>query len=621
MSSHRPLFFALASLLAAILPTPARSQEPAATPEPYTADWESLNRHRAAPWFEEAKFGIFIHWGVYSVPAFCDTSTYSEWYWHWLETNSHGGKVRQFHDRVYGKAFPYQRFAEQFRAELFDPQQWAEIFRRSGARYVVLTSKHHDGFALWPSKHASEARAHAWNAQETGPKRDLVGELGSAVRAAGLKYGLYYSFLEWRNPIYQESIPRYVERVMFPQVKELIARYQPDIFWPDGEWEHPETTWRAKELLAWIFNAQPGITVNDRWGKDLRAHSGDYYTTEYGSGGDGAESLRRPFEECRGIGHSFAFNRAEGYELYMERDACVRELVSIVARGGTLLLDIGPAADGTIPLIMVDRLLAIGRWLDVNGESIYGTTRSPFRRTPWGAATRKDNTLYLHLYAWPKDRALALPSLKTPIAKAAFLHDPERTALPVKYVKGAQTIDLRDALPGEHVHVLRLDLASQLSVDEAFRPRADGTLVLEAQHGELFGKNLKLEASSDAGTELALADGTLALAPRNLGYWNQPESGISWSPVRLDPGRSYLVELVCALKQSAEGSELELALGDRTLAVSLATPTGASWHEYAILPAGALAAGDSADTVRISAKSIAGEGALNLRAVILRPVR
>jgi alpha-L-fucosidase len=615
MSSY--LACGLACLLAAALPFGARAQEEA--PEPYTADWESLNRHRAAPWFDEAKFGIFIHWGVYSVPAFCDTSTYSEWYWHWLDTNSHGGLVRRFHERVYGKAFPYQRFADQFRAELFDPAAWADIFRRSGAKYVVLTSKHHDGFALWPSKHASDARAHAWNALETGPKRDLVGELGGAVRAAGLKYGLYYSFLEWRNPLFQESIPRYVERVLIPQVKDLITRYQPDVFWPDGEWEHSETTWRAKELLAWILNTQPGITVNDRWGKGLRAQSGDYYTTEYGSGGDGAESLRRPFEECRGIGHSFAWNRAEGYEHYLERDACVRELVGIVARGGTLLLDIGPAADGTIPLIMVDRLLALGRWLGVNGEAIYGTTKSPFRRTPWGAATRKENTLYLHLYAWPKERELALPSLKTPIAKAAFLHDPERSSLPVRYVKGVQTLDLRGALPGEHVHVLRLDLASQLSVDEAFRPRADGALVLEAQHADLVGQGLRIETSRDEGTTLTLGTDQLTLAPRNVGYWSQTDSAVVWKPVRLDPGRTYRIELVYALQRGAEGSRIEIAIGERTLGLELGQATGETWHAFATLDVGTLVVAEGTDAVRITARHVPGEGVMNLRALVLRP--
>ncbi|MEQ1633888.1 MAG: alpha-L-fucosidase, partial [Planctomycetota bacterium] len=172
--------------------------------------WEQLDARPLPQWFADAKFGIFIHWGVYSVPSFCDTSTYSEWYEHWLDTNSHGGLVRDFHKKVYGADTPYRAFAEQFRCELWKPDDWASTFRRAGADYVVLTSKHHDGFALWPDSSGDRVRGYPWNAGSTGPERDLVGELATAVRRQGIRFGLYYSFLEWHNPIFERSIPDYV---------------------------------------------------------------------------------------------------------------------------------------------------------------------------------------------------------------------------------------------------------------------------------------------------------------------------------------------------------------------------------------------------------------------------
>ena len=238
--------------------------------EKVKANWGSLNARRSPEWFGDAKFGIFIHWGVYAVPSFCDTSTYSEWYQWWLKTNAHDGLERDFHERVYGKDFQYRQFAPMFRAELWNPDQWSNIFKRSGAKYVVLTTKHHDGFCLWPNRAASKSRGYPWNSVETGPQRDLVGELTKSVRSAGLRMGFYYSFMEWDNPVFDRDEREYVDTVMMPQMKELITKYQPDIFWPDGEWNHPDTLWRSTQFLAWLYNHAPNrqeVVVNDRWGK------------------------------------------------------------------------------------------------------------------------------------------------------------------------------------------------------------------------------------------------------------------------------------------------------------------------------------------------------------------
>ena len=256
--------------------------------QPYEPDWESLDARPTPEWYLDAKLGIFIHWGVYSAPAFAYPDSYSEWYWHSLdgeranpnERQSRNARAtREFHERVYGKDFAYEDFAPLFKAELFDPDQWADVFRRSGAKYVVLTSKHHDGYALWPSKEAGKTWGRKWNSVEIGPQRDLLGDLGSSVRAAGLKMGFYYSLYEWFNPLWLSDRERYVNEHMIPQFKDVVTRYEPAIIFSDGEWDMEYQKWRSPELLAWLFNESPSrgeVVVNDRWGKGIRHKHGGY---------------------------------------------------------------------------------------------------------------------------------------------------------------------------------------------------------------------------------------------------------------------------------------------------------------------------------------------------------
>jgi alpha-L-fucosidase len=351
--------------------------------QPYQPNWESLDRRATPAWFSDAKFGIFIHWGVYSVPAYAPVLpgklAYAEWYWRAL-TDGKAGSANPvysgtwaFHQRVYGADYPYQNFAPLFRAELFDPGHWADVFQRSGAKYIALTSKHHEGFALWPSHEASSTWGRPWNAVEVGPKRDLLGDLTDAVRRKGLKMGFYYSLYEWYNPLWLSDKPRYIQQHMFPQFKDLVTRYKPAIIFSDGEWELPSAEWRSPELLAWLFNestVKDDVVINDRWGKDSRHKHGGYWTTEYTPGMSGSD---HPWEESRGMGFSYGYNRAERVEHYHTGRELVVMLADLVSRGGNLLLDIGPAADGTIPVVMEERLLEIGSWLKVNGDAIYGT--------------------------------------------------------------------------------------------------------------------------------------------------------------------------------------------------------------------------------------------------------
>lgn len=342
----------------------------------YEADWASIDSRPIPEWFKDAKLGIFIHWGVYSVPAWTKKGGYAEWYWKGYDTP--GSIVSNFHKKTFGENFTYEQFAPMFKAELFNPDEWTSIIKQSGAKYVVLTSKHHDGYCLWPSKQAK-----GWNSVDVGPKRDLVGDFMKAVRKTDIKAGLYYSLAEWTNPINmwtkkrpENDFRKYVDEYMMPQLKDLVETYKPSIVWADGEWDYDAKDWRSAEFLQWLYNESPApedVVVNDRWGGDSKgAKHGGYLTTEYTSG---LTDTDRAWEECRGMGYSFGFNRNETLKDYKTSKELIHMLVRLVSIGGNLLLNIGPAADGRIPVIMQQRLNDIGNWLEINGTAIYSTRK------------------------------------------------------------------------------------------------------------------------------------------------------------------------------------------------------------------------------------------------------
>jgi alpha-L-fucosidase len=323
-------------------------------------------------WYTDAKFGIFIHWGVYSVPAYCTKGNYAEWYQYGLmhnDTSSIKYQNEKFGDRTY-----YQ-LADDFKAELFNPDEWAKLFEESGAKYIVLTSKHHDGFCLWPSKVANHDWGFPWNAVDAGPHRDLLGDLFAAVRKTSVHAGMYYSLYEWFNPIYLKDKNQYVVEHVLPQMKELINKYQPDVFWTDGDWEASDTVWHSTQFLSWLYNQSPvknKVVTYDRWGKGIRFHHGGVYTPEYQPE---LEFKDHPWEESRGMGYSYGYNREEDAWDYNSAQSLILQLIDKVSRGGNFLLDIGPDEHGKIPPIMQERLLQIGSWLKTNGEAIYNTQR------------------------------------------------------------------------------------------------------------------------------------------------------------------------------------------------------------------------------------------------------
>jgi alpha-L-fucosidase len=389
------------------------------------------------------------------VPGWAPKGKYAEWYGHRVETarrkNDAADPWLAYHSKVFGRDFPYSGFVERFRAEMFDAGRWAKLVADSGARYVVHTAKYHDGFALWPSADATRSWGRPWNSVETGPKRDLVGELDAALRQRGIRSGLYYSVYEWFNPLYVSDWRRYRDEHHFPQFKDMVSRYKPDIVWLDGQWEHTFDEWRSGELAAWLFNESPVkdfVAVNERWGGKRAIDPGmkepvvGFRTSEYEGGFDGKSG---PWEENRGMGGSYGYNRNEDIEDYRSGQQLIRLLVEVASRGGNLLLDIGPEADGRIPVVMQERMLEIGAWLKVNGEAIYGSTAGPVQQpgeltgaakpdqalTPeeearrsrartW-ATTAKPGKVYVHLLQWPDGGALQLPYAASQVKSARLL--------------------------------------------------------------------------------------------------------------------------------------------------------------------------------------------------------
>lgn len=344
----------------------------------------SLGGHESPYWFDDAKFGIFIHWGVYSVPAWSPPGEqYAEWYWRWMEDPNNA--VHAYHAQTYGEDFDYDDFIPRFTAENYDPAAWVRLFQAAGAKYYVLTSKHHEGFALYDS--AVSGR----DAVDMGPRRDLVKALFDASRryTPELRNGLYFSMPEWynpdapwtghgpTNPYTGAAVPYtgyqsgrdFVRDYQAPQLREIVEQYDPDVIWCDIGGANDSRT-----VLAEYFNraknrAHPkDVTVDDRCG--IPTH--DFTTPEYTTYPD---TVVKKWEASRGLDpRSYGYNQATPDSLYMTADEVVDTLVDVTSKNGNFLLDIGPRADGSIPEIMQTRLRETGDWLKVNGEAVYGTT-------------------------------------------------------------------------------------------------------------------------------------------------------------------------------------------------------------------------------------------------------
>jgi alpha-L-fucosidase len=369
-----------------------------------------------------------------------------------------GSPTQAYHKEHYGANYDYYNFASVFNQQSmkWKPEQWAGIFHDAGARYVVLTTKHHEGFTLWPSSTPNPTlpkdRQHA--------TRDIVGELTTAVREQGMRMGLYYSGgYDWTfvpGPIrvpadYQSVKPQSVAYGKYAdaQIRELIARYHPAVLWNDIDWPKSGD---ALGIMADYYNAVPDGVIDDRFGVK---HS-DFTSPEYKKVD---EIQTKKWEECRGLGRSFGYNRAEGEAETIASDELIYLLVDIVSKNGNLLLDVGPEADGTIPPVQMERLRALGAWLHQNGDAIYGTQ-------PWSRAmgssnegidvrfTQKNGELYAILLGTPKQSEVTLIGVAARPGTALHLLG---YAQPLKWSAdgGNMRVALPASLPGQYAYVLQ----------------------------------------------------------------------------------------------------------------------------------------------------------------------
>ncbi|MDP6522624.1 MAG: alpha-L-fucosidase [Kiritimatiellia bacterium] len=426
----------------------------------YEPNWESIDTRPLPEWFNEAKFGIFIVWGPYSVPSWVPKG-YAEWYWKRSKNTKDG--THKFHLENYGEGFEYEQFAPMMKAELFDADFWADIVAKSGAKYVSFTVNYHDGFAMWPTKYAKTINTDDWNSVVTGPKRDVTAELKTALEKKNVTFGIYYSLMEWFHPLWvADKKEQFAVEWMHPKFKEVVTKYQPSFIFLDGEWHADYKTWHSEELAAWLYNeslVKDYVVVNDRWGKTRGKH-GDIFESEYGGAKGWGD---HPWQEDQGMGRSYGYNRNENATDYRSVKSLIGLLTSCAMNGGNLLLDIGPTGDGRIPVIMQDRLLEMGKWLKVNGEAIYGTTRHKTTSEGDVRYTVKGDDLYAICMKWPGDPLVLNTPKPAKGAEITMLGRDERIGWEMKgdalHIAVPQlTID---KLPCRHAWVLKIPGAAR----------------------------------------------------------------------------------------------------------------------------------------------------------------
>ena len=515
---------------------------PASSPSP--TDETPAQRDARLQWFREAKFGMFIHWGVYAVPAGFYQGQPVKGIGEWIMLR---GKI---------PVPAYRAFAREFNPVKYKPEQWASLAAKAGMKYMVITSKHHDGFALFPSA------ATPWDVADATPYgRDLIGPLAAAARRNGLKFGLYYSQAQdWNHPGgaksgYKEgeswdeaskgSFDTYLTTVAAPQVREILTRYQPDILW----WDTP--TWMNRERatpLHQLLALRPGIITNNRLGGDYK---GDTETPEQYIPATGYPG--RDWEVCMTMNDTWGFKSDDAN--WKPTSVLIQNLVDIVSKGGNYLLNVGPTAAGEIPPESIQRLEQIGAWMKVNSPSIFGTTASPFRKIKWGRCTKQvtpqGTILYLHVFDWPADGKLVVPGLLTPIRQAKMLATGAKVT--ARQVGQSVELTLPDTATDPISSTIVVELKGELKVERIFPAvGADGKLLVELDDVDIHN-SLRAHARHE-GKASSL----------KIGRWNHPQSTLSYEFKA--PAGTYQVRAQIGAKS---GGTLRVQLGEVTQKITL----------------------------------------------------
>jgi len=537
-------------------------------------------------WWREARFGMFIHWGVYSVPAGTWDGKQIPGIGEWIMNR---GKI---------PVADYGALTKQFNPVKFDADEWVRMAKGAGMKYIVITSKHHDGFAMFHSK------ASNYNIFDATPfKRDPLKELAAACKKHGLKLGFYYSQAQdWHHPggaasgghwdkAQDGDMNEYIRTIAVPQVREVLSNYGPiAILW----WDTPvDMNEERADMLLPLVKLQPGIITNNRLG----VYPGDTETPEQFIPPTGYAD--RDWETC------MTMNDTWGYKSYDDNwkstEALVRNLIDIASKGGNYLLNVGPTSEGVIPQPSVDRLREIGKWMKANGDAIYGTSASPFKKLTWGRCTRKDSKLYLHVFNWPEDGILSVPM--TGKVKKAYLLSDRSKPLMTAAKEDRLEISVPKTAPDPIASVVVLEVEGDVNpVNTIIRQGEDGSIVLKACDADIIGRKAVLEGSPEA----------------NVGYWVNAKDQVQWEAEITKPGE-FEVKVNYACDPSTPGSEYSLVIGDKSINGKVESTGG--WGNYVTADLGKVRI-ETPGKINITVKPTKkpGSAVMNLRSVSLVPV-
>ena len=593
-SSMKPRAFARA-VVAVVLggaPVVVRAQPvpPAELVKPVVTD-ETPEQHQARmAWWRQARFGLFIHWGLYAVPAGVH---------HGKPMGPRIGEWIQQEMKI--PVGEYAAYAQQFNPVKFDADTWVRLAKEAGMKYIVITSKHHDGFALFKSA------ASPFNVVDATPfKRDVLEELAAACQRHGVRLGFYYSQAQdWHHaggaarrgrwdPAQEGDMLNYIKTIAVPQVKEILTNYGPiAVLW----WDTPDNppynmTREMADLLAPLTKLQPRIIQNNRLGG---GYLGDTETPENRVPATG---YPRDWELCMTMNDTWGFKSYD--HNWKTSEQLIRHLIDTSSKGGNLLLNVGPMASGEIPPESVERLKAVGAWMRKNSESVYGTTASPFKRLTWGRASQKPDKLYLNIFYWPKNGELVVPMRGG--AKKAYLLGASNHALPFAASPAGLRVKVPAAAPDPISTVIVLEGVGQ--VDPLPPPpiaqAADGTLALECDAADLYGKGLRVEGN----TRL------------NLTSWTSADAYPQWE-VAIDRPGTYEVTAAAFVPEAHAGAPFTLAAGD----AKLTGETKATGADYKTLALGRIALAKTGPTViTLKPGKLTGAEFMRLRTLTLKPV-
>lgn len=530
-------------------------------------------------WFREARFGMFVHWGLYSVPAGVwqgrDVPGYGEW----------------IMNRAQIPVADYEPLAKQFNPVRFAADAWAKAAKEAGMRYLVVTTKHHEGFCLF----ASEATTYDI-VDATPYGRDVLKELARACAEQGIRLGFYYSIMDWHHPEQNRDFAVY-HAYLKEQVRELLTNYGPiGIMWFDGEWIKQWDRTKGQELEDLCRSLQPGIVINNRVGKRTR-EDGDYETPEQTIPAGKVQG--RLWETCMTMNGTWGYKTKD--EQWKSTTDCLRKLVDIASKGGNFLLNVGPTPEGEIPAASLVRLREMGDWLKVNGEAVYGTEASPYLQHPFaGRCTTKGTTLYVHLFDLKPNEPVVLSGLQGEAQSARLLANDGKADVQLASSANGPVLTLT-AVPDPRVTVVAVTFAEPPSVDSRLRPGPDGVLQLPARAAVIHG------------TKLAYEEGN---GRDNLGFWTNAKDWAEWEFVL--PDGEYEVILDYACEAGSGGSRYVVGVGDQRLEGTVPLAGTGGWSSFRRVALGRVG-GTGLTRLTIQALHKPGLAVMNVRSLILVP--